>query len=160
LGLKATGLLVEGETEAAVFYGIGDRDAVGRLESQGPSIVSGGGKGGIPLAHAILTCLGIPTYVLFDGDSAFEVRAKAAGKGQTAIDGERTKFSTENRRLLKYLGEIEVDFPSEKVGDCVATLSDHLEVDTVKQDVRFTDNHLGRRIDSGFLLPGEGRCLM
>ncbi|MFL9896156.1 ATP-dependent nuclease [Paraburkholderia sp. RL17-381-BIF-C] len=120
-------LLVEGDTEAAVFYGIGDRDAVGRLESQGLSIVPAGGKGGIPLAHAILTCLGIPTYVLFDGDSAFEARANAAGKNQTAIDGERTKFSTENRRLLKYLGETEADFPSEQVGDSVATLSDHLE---------------------------------
>ncbi|MFM0043033.1 ATP-dependent nuclease [Paraburkholderia sediminicola] len=120
-------LLVEGDTEAAVFYSIGDRDAVGRLESQGLSIVPAGGKGGIPLAHAILSCLGIPTYVLFDGDSAFEVRANAAGKNQTAIDGERTKFSTENRRLLKYLGGTEVDFPSEQVGDRVATLSDHLE---------------------------------
>ena len=120
-------LLVEGETEMAVFYGIGDRDAIGLLESQGLSIVSAGGKGGIPLAHAILTCLGIPTYVLFDGDSGFEARATAVGKSQTIIDGERTKFSTENRRLLKYLGEAEVDFPSEQVGDRVATLSDHLE---------------------------------
>jgi putative ATP-dependent endonuclease of the OLD family len=123
----ARALLVEGETEAAVFYGIGDRDAVGRLESQGLSIVSASGKGGIPLAHAILVSLGIPTYVLFDGDSGFEVRAKAAGKKHSVIEGERTNFSTENRRLLKYLGETEVDFPSEQVGDHVATLSDHLE---------------------------------
>lgn len=123
----ARALLVEGDTEVAVFYGIGDRNAVGLLESQGLSIVSAGGKGGIPLAHAILTCLGIPTYVLFDGDSGFEVRANAVGKTNTVIDGERTKFSTENRRLLKYLGEIEVDFPTEQVGDRVATLSDHLE---------------------------------
>lgn len=71
----ARALLVEGDTEVAVFYGIGDREAVGRLESQGLSIVPAGGKGGIPLAHAILTCLGIPTYVLFDGDSGFEARA-------------------------------------------------------------------------------------
>jgi predicted ATP-dependent endonuclease of OLD family len=119
--------LVEGETEMAVFYGIGDRDAVGLLESQGLSIVSAGGKGGIALAHAILTCLGIPTYVLFDGDSGFEARATAAGKSHAVINAERTKFSTENRRLLKYLGEVEVDFPSEQVGDRVATLSDHLE---------------------------------
>jgi putative ATP-dependent endonuclease of OLD family len=123
----ARALLVEGETDAAVFYGIGDRDAAGRLESQGLSVVSAGTKGGIPLAHAILTCLGIPTYVLFDGDSGFEVRAKEASKKQTVIDGERTKFSTENRRLLKYLGEPEVDFPSEKVGERVATMSDHIE---------------------------------
>ncbi len=120
-------LLVEGDTEAAVFYGLGDRGAVGCLESQGLSIVSAGGKGGIPLAHAILTQLGIPTYVLFDGDSGFEVRAKASGKKASVIDSERTKFSTENRRLLKYLGALEVDFPSAHVGDCVATLSDHLE---------------------------------
>lgn len=123
----ARALLVEGDTEAAVFYGIGDRDAVGRLESQGLSIVSACGKGGIPLAHAILVSLGIPTYVLFDGDSGFEARAKTVGKTQSVIEGERTKFSTENRRLLKYLGEPEVDFPSERVGDRVATLSDHLE---------------------------------
>lgn len=123
----ARALLVEGDTEAAVFYGIGDRDAVGRLEAQGLSIVSACGKGSIPLVHAILVSLGIPTYVVFDGDSGFEVRAKTAGKFRSAIDGERTKFSTENRRLLKYFGETEVDFPSERVGDGVATLSDHLE---------------------------------
>lgn len=66
-------LLVEGDTEAGVFYGIGDRDAVGRLESQGLSIVAAGSKGAIPLAHAILTSLGIPTYVIFDGDGGFEM---------------------------------------------------------------------------------------
>jgi predicted ATP-dependent endonuclease of OLD family len=120
-------LLVEGDTEAAVLYGIGDRDAVGSLESQGLSIVPVGGKGGLPLAHAILTCLGIPTHVLFDGDSGFEVRARAVGKNQAAMDGERMKFSTENRRLLKYFGETEVDFPPQQVGDRVSTLSDHLE---------------------------------
>lgn len=123
----ARALLVEGDTEAAVFYGIGDRDAVGRLESQGLSIVSACGKGGIPLAHAILVSLGIPTYVLFDGDSGYEARAKTVGKTQADIQSERTKYSTENRRLLKYLGETEVDFPLERVGDRVATLSDHLE---------------------------------
>lgn len=120
-------LLVEGNTEAAVLYGIGDRDAVGQLESQGLSIVSANGKGGIPLAHAILVSLGIPTYVLFDGDSRFEARFKAVGKPQAVIEGERKRLSTENRRLLKYFGETEVDFPSERIGDRVATLSDHLE---------------------------------
>lgn len=123
----ARALLVEGDTEAAVFYGIGDRDAVGLLESQGISIVPAGGKGGIPLADAILGALGIPTYVLFDGDSGFEARAKAVGKSQAVIEGERAKFSTENRRVLKYLGQAEVDFPSAQVGDRAAILSDNLE---------------------------------
>ena len=120
-------LVVEGDTDAAVFYGIGDRETIGRLESQGLAVVAAGGKGGIPLIHAILTCLGIPTYVLFDGDSGFEERARGVGKVQSVIDGERKKYSTENRRLLKYLGEDEVDFPTDTVGQHVATLSDHLE---------------------------------
>jgi hypothetical protein len=110
-----------------VFYGVGDRDALGRLESQGIAIISARNKGGIPLAHAILTCMGIPTYVLFDGDGDFEARAKAEGKTPTAIAAERTKFSTENRRLLKYFGETEVDFPAERVGERLATFWDNLE---------------------------------
>lgn len=120
-------LLVEGETEAAVFYGIGDRETIGRLESQGLSIVAAGGKGGIPLCHAILTCLGIPTYVLFDGDCGYEERLRASGKSQAQINDERAKLSTENRRLLKYLGEVEVDFPAEHVGERSAAMNDHLE---------------------------------
>lgn len=120
-------LLVEEETAAAVFYGIGDRTAVGHLESEGLAIVSAGGKGGIPLADAILMCLGIPTYALFDGDDGFEMRAIEAGKKPKTIDSERTKFLTENRRLLKYFGETEVDFPPENIGVRVATFSDQLE---------------------------------
>lgn len=120
-------LLVEGDTEVAVLYGVGDRRATGLLESKGLSIVSAGGKGGIPVAHAILTSLGIPVYALFDGDGGFEARAKAVGKKQSVIDAERTKYSTENRRLLMYFSEAEADFPAEQVGDRVATLTDHLE---------------------------------
>lgn len=120
-------LLVEGDTEVAVFYGIGDREATGLLESKGLSIVSAGGKGGIPLAHAILISLGIPTYALFDGDGGFEMRAQAVGKKQSVIDAERTKLSTENSRLLKYFAEAETEFPAERIGDRVATLTDHLE---------------------------------
>lgn len=120
-------LLVEGDTEVAVLYGIGDRDTIGRLESVGLSIVPAGGKGGIPLADAILTCLGIPTYALFDGDSGFEARANLAGKKKADIDKDQIKYSSENRRLLKYFGETEVDFPPEQIGEHVATLSDNLE---------------------------------
>ncbi|WP_341773861.1 TOPRIM nucleotidyl transferase/hydrolase domain-containing protein, partial [Burkholderia vietnamiensis] len=46
--------LVEGPTESAVFYGIGDRTSPGALEAAGISIVSVGSKTSIPLAHAIL----------------------------------------------------------------------------------------------------------
>lgn len=119
--------LVEGTTEMSVFYGLGDKSAVGSLEAAGISIVAAGGKTSIPLAHAILTTLGIPVYALFDADGGFEVRARANGKTQDKIDEERRKNAAENRALLMYFGRTEEDFPSAVVADEVAIFEDHLE---------------------------------
>lgn len=47
---------------------IADKIAIGSLEAAGISIVPVGGKTMIPLAHAILTSIGIPVYALFDAD--------------------------------------------------------------------------------------------
>ncbi|MHB8190434.1 MAG: TOPRIM nucleotidyl transferase/hydrolase domain-containing protein [Ferrimicrobium sp.] len=123
-------LLVEGTTETAVFYGIGDREAVGALEAQGIAIVAVGGKANLPLAHAILTSLGIPTYALFDGfdgDFGFGERARAINKSQEKINAERATHITGNRNLLRYFRLPEVDFPEERMSDTVAVLSDHPE---------------------------------
>ncbi|SKA95796.1 Predicted ATP-dependent endonuclease of the OLD family, contains P-loop ATPase and TOPRIM domains [Agreia bicolorata] len=120
-------LLVEGTTEAAVLYGVGDKRAVGALESRGIAIVPVSGKTSLPLAHAILTEIGIPTYAMFDGDSGFESRSRAHGKTQEKIDEERTVHVTANRMLLTYFGHPEVDFPQEAILDNVAILDDHLE---------------------------------
>lgn len=119
--------LVEGTTESAVFYGVGDRGGVGSLEAAGLSIVPVGGKQSIPLAHAILTALGIPAYALFDADSGFEARAQANGKEQGKIDEERASHVAANRSALKYFGRAEEDFPAAVVADNVAIFEDHLE---------------------------------
>ena len=119
--------LVEGTTEASVFYGIGDRTSLGYLEAAGVSIVPVGGKTSIPLAHAILTSIGIPVYALFDADRGCEARGKANGKEQNKIDEERNKNAKENRAALKYFGQPEEDFPSAVVADRVAIFEDHLE---------------------------------
>ena len=119
--------LVEGTTESSVFYGIGDKASVGSLEAAGVSIVSVGGKTSIPLAHAILTSIGIPAYALFDADGGFETRAKANGKLQDKIDDERKGHTSANRMVLKYFGRTEEDFPPAVVADKVAIFEDHLE---------------------------------
>jgi len=119
--------LVEGTTESSVFYGIGDKTSLGSLEAAGISIVSVGGKTSIPLAHAILTSIGIPVYALFDADGGFEARAKAKGKPQDKIDDERKSHVKANRAALKYFGRAEEDFPSAIVGDAVAIFEDQLE---------------------------------
>lgn len=119
--------LVEGTTELSVFYGIGDKTSLGSLEAAGVSIVPVGGKTSIPLAHAILTLLGIPVYALFDADSGFESRAKAKGKTNDAIDDERKSHVKANNALLKYFGRTEENFPSAIVAHDVAIFDDHLE---------------------------------
>lgn len=119
--------LVEGSTESAVFYGVGDRNGVGSLEAAGLSIVPVGGKQSIPLAHAILTALGVPTYALFDADGGFEARSLANGKEQHKIDEERAGHVAANRSALRYFGRTEEDFPTAVVADNVAIFDDHLE---------------------------------
>lgn len=119
--------LVEGTTESSVFYGIGDRTSCGMLEAAGISIVSVGSKTSIPLAHAILSAIGVPAYALFDADAGFETRAKANNKKQEAIDKERNNHATENRKLLRYFSRPEEDFPCSSVFDEVAIFEDHLE---------------------------------
>lgn len=120
-------LLVEGTTESSVFYGIGDRNSLGSLEAAGISIVPAGSKSTIPLAHAILSSMGIPVYALFDGDGGFEVRATANGLAPENIDKERKSHVASNRATLKYFGRAEEDFPSATVADNVAIFEDHLE---------------------------------
>jgi putative ATP-dependent endonuclease of OLD family len=119
--------LVEGATEASVFYGIGDKTFFSALEAAGVYIVPVGGKTSIPLAHAILTLIGIPVYALFDADSGFEARAKANGKTPEKIDNERKSHVAANRMMLRYFGRPEEDFPSATVAEEVAIFEDHLE---------------------------------
>lgn len=119
--------LVEGSTESAVFYGLSDKTAPGSLEAEGISIVPVGSKTSLPLAHAILTAIGVPAYALFDADGGFEARAKAKNKKQEDIDRERNNHATENRKLLRYFGMLEEDFPSATIGGAAAIFEDHLE---------------------------------
>jgi predicted ATP-dependent endonuclease of OLD family len=118
-------LVVEGTTESAVFYGVGDREFPARLEAEGIAVVSANGKTSVPLAHAVLDSLGIPTYAVFDADAEFESRA--SGKTTEQVNTERNEHAARNRKLLKYFGRSEEDFPSATVSDSVAIFEDHLE---------------------------------
>ncbi len=119
--------VVEGTTDAAIFHGIGDRITIGSIEASGLCIVDAGSKTSIPLAHAILVALGIPVYAMFDADGGFEARAIAKGRSPEKIAEERLTHVTANRRLLKYFGLPEEDFPRAVITQSVAILDDHIE---------------------------------
>ena len=120
-------LVVEGTTDSAVFYGVGDRDAPAKLESAGVAVVPAYNKSSIPLTHAVLTSLGIPCYAVFDADSGFEARAKVNGKKPDKIKEERDSHIAANKKLMKYFKLAEEDFPTQTVEDTVAIFGDHLE---------------------------------
>jgi putative ATP-dependent endonuclease of OLD family len=113
-------ILVEGTTDQAILEGCALRDDP--LNACGIVVVDAGGKAGIPLAHAILEGLGVPCFVLFDGDAGAEGRA-APGKGPEA----RESTAAANRKLLGYLGATVQDHPATTVTERWAVLEDTLE---------------------------------
>jgi len=108
-------LLVEGETDVSIFTGIADKRTAGSLESSGIAVVATNGKDNIPLVHAILKALGLPMYVVFDGDCR-DVSAQ-----------EKKQHADKNKRLLKYFGEGVQSFPRDKCGPRIATFKTDLE---------------------------------
>lgn len=120
-------LLVEGPNEVSAISGVADRIDIGRLERLGVSVVDVGGKSSMPLAHAILTALGIPTYSMFDGDGGFETRARANGKDDAKVEEERQSHAAANKNIMTYFQLEPVDFPAEMETAAVTILDDHLE---------------------------------
>lgn len=120
-------LVVEGTTDSAVFYGVGDRAAPAKFESVGVAIVPAYSKSSVPLTHSVLTSLGIPSYAVFDSDSGFEARAIANGKTKDKIRKEREGHVAVNKMLMRYFKLAEEDFPTQVVGDRVAIFGDNLE---------------------------------
>jgi putative ATP-dependent endonuclease of OLD family len=108
-----TVVLVEGTTDQGVIEGHSEREGI-VLASEGTLVVEGGGKDSILLPHAVLSMLGIPCYLVFDGD-------------QRCAPAERANQSKHNRSILRYLGVAEEDWPSSGAYDRYAVFEDCLE---------------------------------
>jgi putative ATP-dependent endonuclease of the OLD family len=113
-------ILVEGTTDQAILEGCALRGDA--LNVSGIVVVEVNGKDGIPLAHSILEELGVPCFVMFDGDGGVGGRTAAA----TRAEAEQS-VGAANRRLLHYLGAAEQEHPATTVTDRWAVLQDTLE---------------------------------
>ena len=118
--------LVEGDTDRAVLEGCGERDG-GFLAVDGIVVAEVGGKPILLLPCAILTLLGIPCFVIFDGDKGCEARMRQNGRQESDIVATMSDLSQQNRDLLRYLGEQEDDWPTTHVADRCAVFEDRLE---------------------------------
>ncbi|MEW2355970.1 ATP-dependent endonuclease [Spirillospora sp. NPDC029432] len=118
-------ILVEGPTDLAVLEGCGLR--ADPLNRNGIVVVDLGGKSRIPLAHALLTELGVPCYAVFDGDADFERRARARQMAPDKIAQAMAGHRQENRRLVGYFGGAVEDHPATKVHEHYAVVHDCLE---------------------------------
>lgn len=102
-------ILVEGEDDRAAILGIAKaRDL--ELEGKGFSIIPCAGKTNISRPYLIFHKLGIPVYIIWDGDYD--------GKGETNGICEKCgrhldskQDPKENHRLLSLMGKVQVDWP-------------------------------------------------
>jgi putative ATP-dependent endonuclease of OLD family len=125
-------ILVEGSTDQAVIEGFAEREGT-LLASDGIVIVEAGGKDGVLLPHAILTLLGIPCYLVFDGDRGCADRMRCNGKTEAQAADEVAKHNRNNRSLLRYFGATEEDWPSTRTYSRYAVFEDCLETELTKE---------------------------
>ena len=114
-----TVVLVEGTTDQGVIEGHAAREGI-VLASEGTLVVEGGGKDSILLPHAILTMLGIPCYLVFDGD-------------KRCVPTERANQSKHNRNILRYLEVAEEDWPISGAYDRYTAFEDCLETELTEK---------------------------
>lgn len=119
-------VLVEGDDDKGVMDGIAAR--TGMFEADGITVASAAGKGHMFTAHSILKNMGIPTLVVFDNDSGCRQRTlEKPRNGPGAMDPEMQAEQADkdvralNRKLLKYFGLTEDEFPVGLVGTVDST---------------------------------------
>jgi predicted ATP-dependent endonuclease of OLD family len=140
-------ILVEGTTEQAIIEGCAERDGT-LLAIDGTVAVAVGGKGGLLLPHSILTLLGIPCYVIFDGDKGIDQRMRQkAAKDHDPVKLEKNILTTvkkdreDNRQILRFLGAAEEDWPCTGVHTEHAVFEVDLETELRTAWPAWVDSH-------------------
>ncbi|MGW8185354.1 MAG: ATP-dependent nuclease [Candidatus Moraniibacteriota bacterium] len=116
-------VLVEGEDDRAAILGVAKAMSYD-LESNGISVIPCGGKTNIDRPYIIFTKLGIPTYIIWDGDFG---KGETSGECKTCGKVLDNKANPEeNKKLLRLVGRSEEDWPS-YIDDKSACFKDKLE---------------------------------
>ncbi len=101
-------VLVEGEDDRAAILGVSK--ALGyELEGSGFAVIPCGGKTNIDRPYVIFKQLGIPVYIIWDGDHGKGETEGVCNKCERPLD--KKPDPKENRRLLRLMGQSETDWP-------------------------------------------------
>ncbi|GAA2693311.1 ATP-dependent endonuclease [Actinosynnema pretiosum subsp. pretiosum] len=132
-------VLVEGSSDKAVIAGLAEKSAKTSLLNCGVTVVDVNGKSNLFIGHAILAELGVPCYVLFDGDSGLEDRKRCNAKPdekdleawtrkfEADLARDLAKNTKDNRNLLQYLGTTPSDYPETHAHASYAAFADTIE---------------------------------
>jgi putative ATP-dependent endonuclease of the OLD family len=121
-------LLAEGVSDAAIFDAAAAALGKQSLVAEGIVTTNVGGKGSQPVALAILQALEIPTFLVFDADAEATdgILCETCRRAKT----DRASAKASNRRILKSVGSVEVDFPPTTVTETWACFHKEIE-DTI-----------------------------
>jgi putative ATP-dependent endonuclease of OLD family len=122
-----TVVLVEGDSDAGLLQGVADRS--GGLDPLGIAVVKGHNKRQLLIPWAILSELGVPAYVVFDGDGGLRGRMLAKGRSETDADAAQQAARDENALVLRALGAEAVEEPPTQVNATHAVFADTLETE-------------------------------
>ncbi|MET9373903.1 AAA family ATPase [Streptomyces sp. NPDC002992] len=128
-------VLGEGTTDGALLEGCAERNGI-NLGAEGITYVNATGRDNLLLGHAILSAMGVPCHVVFDGDAGMEARER--GKAQhldeerrrekeAALEQQARKISGSTADLLGYLGEYRSPWPATGSGGTYTVFEDNLE---------------------------------
>ena len=120
-------VLVEGNSDVGLLQGVADRS--GGLDSLGIAVVEGHNKRQLLIPWAILSELGVPSYVVFDGDAGIRERMLANGKDVAHADEAQRAARRENVLVLRTLGAAGVEEPPTQVQATHAVFAETLEIE-------------------------------
>ncbi|MEV5354583.1 AAA family ATPase [Streptomyces sp. NPDC052693] len=128
-------VLVEGATDGAVVTGCARRMGID-LGAEGISVIDVGGRDNMPLCHAVLTALGVPCHVVFDGDSGMAERKRQGvaflpeekrREKELAFEQAARKIREQNMNFLGYLGAHRTPQPPDESTASYTVFEDNLE---------------------------------
>jgi predicted ATP-dependent endonuclease of OLD family len=125
-------VLVEGHSDVGLLQGLADRH--GGLDAKGVSIVNGHGKRQMLIPWAILDELGVPTYVVFDGDAGLSERMLVNGKKRGDAEDAQRAARRDNALVLRTIGAEGNEEPPTQVQAGYAVFADTVEAELAAWD--------------------------